>query len=81
LGWKISFVIIGIVMILICTAVFFKVVRNRPGKPKGEWLRENVPDKGKAIPIFLSLRMIFGSLTFWQISMAALFRYGMFTAI
>jgi len=81
LGWKISFVIIGIVMILICTAVFFKVVRDRPGTPKGEWLRENVPDKAKAIPIFLPLRMIFGSLTFWQISMAALFRYGMFTAI
>jgi hypothetical protein len=55
-----------------CTAVF-KVVRDGPGTPKGEWLREHVPDKGK--------KMIFGSLTFLQIYIAAVFRYGTFSAI
>jgi hypothetical protein len=55
-----------------CTAVF-KVVRDGPGTPKGEWLRENVPDKGK--------RIIFGRLTCFQIYMAAFLRYGTFIPI
>jgi predicted MFS family arabinose efflux permease len=64
LGWRISFVIIGTLKVLGCTAVF-KVVRDGPGTPKGEWLRENVPDKE---------RIILGRLTFFQIYIAAFLR-------
>jgi sugar phosphate permease len=80
LGWRTSFVIIGIVTILTC-AIVFKVVRDRPGGPKGERVTENVTDKEEHIPIPLSLRMIFGKLAFWQISTAVFFRHGTSGAI
>lgn len=75
-GWRISFVIIGIATILLC-AMVFRVVRDRPEEG---WISE---DKSKEhhIPILLSLRMIFGSIAFWQISMVNFFRYGTFVAI
>ncbi len=79
-GWRISFVIIGIATILICVTVF-KVVRDRPDSQKRERGEGNATDKEEHIPIILSLKMIFGSLAFWQISAAAFFRYGTFVAI
>jgi sugar phosphate permease len=78
-GWRISFVFIGIATILIC-ALVFKVVRDHPESPKEGWIAESKP-KEDHIPILLSLRMIFGSLAFWQISMVNFFRYGTFVAI
>ena len=79
MGWRISFVIIGIATILIC-ALVFKVVRDRPESPEEGWISES-KSKEEHIPILLSLRMIFGSLVFWQISMVNFFRYGTFVAI
>jgi hypothetical protein len=72
LEWKTSFVHHRHIDGPDCTAVF-KVVRDGPGTPKGEWLREHVPDKGK--------KKILGRLAFWQISMAAFFRNETFVAI
>ena len=81
LGWRNSFIIIGIATILICVTVF-KVVRDRPeSTAAGERVAPNVPGKEGHIPIRVSLRMIFGSLAFWQISAVAFFRYGTFVAI
>jgi sugar phosphate permease len=75
-GWRISFVIIGIATILLC-AMVFRVVRDRPEEG---WISES-KSKEEHIPILLSLRMIFGSIAFWQISMVNFFRYGTFVAI
>jgi sugar phosphate permease len=80
LGWRISFVIIGIVTILTC-AIVFRVVRDRPGGPKRERVAGNATDKEEHIPILLSLKMTFGRLAFWQISTAVFFRHGTFVAI
>jgi sugar phosphate permease len=78
-GWRISFVIIGIATVLLC-ALVFKAVRDRPESPEGGWVSES-RSKEEHIPILLSLRMILGSLAFWQISMVNFFRYGTFVAI
>jgi len=75
-GWRISFVVIGIATILLC-AMVFRVVRDRPEEG---WISES-RSKEEHIPILLSLRMIFGSIAFWQISMVNFFRYGTFVAI
>lgn len=79
-GWRISFVIIGIATILLCTMVF-KVVRDRPESPREDRVAGTVSKKRERIPILLSLRMIFKSIAFWQISAANFFRYGTFVAI
>jgi len=80
LGWRISFVIIGTATILLCTMVF-KVVRDRPESPKEGQVAGTVSREKEYIPILLSLRMIFGSLAFWQIATTGFFRYGTFVAI
>jgi predicted MFS family arabinose efflux permease len=79
-GWRISFVIIGIVTILLC-AMVFKIVRDRPESPKEGRVAETASKKKDHIPILLSLRMIFRSLAFWQIATTGFFRYGTFVAI
>ncbi len=79
-GWRISFVIIGIATILLCTMVF-KVVRDRPESPKEGRVAGTASEQTDHIPIILSLRMIFRSLAFWQIATAGFFRYGTFVAI
>jgi sugar phosphate permease len=78
-GWRISFVIIGITTLFIC-ALVFKYVKDRPESPDGGRVSES-KSKEEHIPIMLSLRTIFGSLAFWQISMVNFFRYGTFVAI
>ena len=80
LGWRISFVLIGIVTILI-SIVVFKVVRDRPEEGNGEGSAGNPSGKKEKIPVLLSLRMILGNLSFWQIATTGFFRYGTFVAI
>jgi len=80
LGWRSSTVIIGIVTVLTCFLVF-KIVRDRPESVTGERVARNMLGKETHIPIRVSLRMIFGSLAFWQISTTNFFRYGTFVAI
>jgi sugar phosphate permease len=80
LGWRISFVIIGIVTILM-SATVFKVVRDRPGMPDGGGLLQKGHNIKEQIPIIRSLSIIFKSFAFWGISAATFFRYGTFVAI
>ncbi len=80
LSWRTSFVIIGMATILAC-ALVFKVVRDRPGGQKAEQVTGHAAEKEGHIPILFSLRILFGSLAFWQISATNFFRYGTFVAI
>jgi sugar phosphate permease len=79
-GWRKSFVIIGIATALACTLVF-KIVEDRPESGRKERVTRNVSGEAAHIPIRVSLRMIFSSLSFWQISTMNFFRYGTFVAI
>lgn len=80
LGWRISFLVIGIVTTLTC-AMVFKVVKDRPEITMGEQDTGSASGKEDHLPILFSWRMIFGSLAFWQISTLNFFRYGTFVAI
>ena len=80
LGWRISFVIIGVITTLICGAVY-GIVRDRPQTEEHQFPQEQTAGGQEKIPPLLSLRTIFGNLVFWQIAAAAFFRYGTFVAI
>jgi len=80
LGWRSSFVIIGVVTAFTCVLVF-KVVRDRPEGTSGDQGMGSASERKEYIPPRVSLRMIFRSLAFWQISAINFFRYGTFVAI
>jgi sugar phosphate permease len=79
-GWRKSFVIIGIATALTCTLIF-KIVEDQPESAKRKRFTHTVSGEAAHIPIRVSLRMIFSSLSFWQISAMNFFRYGTFVAI
>jgi sugar phosphate permease len=80
LGWRISFVIIGLATVLICAAVY-KIVRDRPEKAEYPIPQGQVSGREEKIPLLLPVRTIFGNLVFWQIAATAFLRYGTFVAI
>jgi MFS family permease len=77
IGWRMIFGLTGGICLLLAAVAFWVLGR---GKEKQE---EPIPSVPVASPvgIFQSLRIVLGSLTFWQGSMAAFFRYGTFISL
>ncbi len=72
LGWRMTFVLAGTVTSLLAFLVFW-VLRVEPrGDPQASI--SSLPDP--RLGVFQSLRIVLGSLAFWQISVFGFFRYG-----
>ena len=80
LGWRLTFVMVGVVTILLCAAVL-KIVTDRPDRARVDCIDRPATQREEQIPILPTLRIILRNLTFWQISTATFFRYGTFVAI
>ena len=80
LGWRVSFVIIGLITVLNCAAVY-SIVRDRPEKAEYPLPAGQLSGGEEKIPLVLSVRTIFKNVVFWQIAAMAFFRYGTFVAI
>jgi len=78
IGWRLTFVIAGCTTIM-CAFLIFWALRNKDIQQgaSGNPVNEN----DKKIPIKNILHLVVGSLSFWQISIFAFFRYGTFVAL
>ena len=80
LGWRLSFVTVGLITILVCAAVY-KIVRDRPEKAEYPLPPGQLSAGEEKIPLVLSVKTILENLVFWQIAAMAFLRYGTFVAI
>jgi len=76
-GWRMTFVIAGVVTALLASATFF-ILREAKGDNDG---LASSPSFQPEIGILQSFRSILGSLSFWQIGAVAFFRYGTFVSL
>jgi sugar phosphate permease len=77
IGWRMTFIIAGSITILLAFLVFWILGR---GKRKEENLVASPPPEPE-IGILQSIRLVLGSLAFWQIGAVAFFRYGTFVSL
>lgn len=77
-GWRLTFVVAGCATIL-CAFLIFWALKTRDGQEEipSDPALVNVPKT----PIKKLLPLVLGSLSFWQISAFAFFRYGTFVAL
>jgi MFS family permease len=74
IGWRITFIVAGVITALLAFLIFWVL----KGENKTEDHRSpSKPEMG----IFPSMRLILGSLVFWQIAAVAFFRYGTFVSL
>ena len=78
IGWRMTFVIAGSITTVIALLVFW-VMKDNDGKATISGGQTNGPEQ--KIPLKKLLYLILGSLSFWQISIFAFFRYGTFVAL
>ncbi len=77
IGWRMTFLITGLIAILLSFLVFW-VLRGE--KIRGD--KSTPYSEGKTeIGIWQSIRLITGSLAFWQFGAVAFFRYGVFVSL
>jgi MFS family permease len=72
IGWRMTFVLAGTVTSLLAFLVFW-VLGVEPGRDAQASISSSSEPK---IGVFQSLRIVLGSLAFWQISVFGFFRYG-----
>jgi MFS family permease len=72
LGWRMTFVLAGTVTCILAFLVFW-VLAAEPGKDRHVSISSSSEPK---IKVFQSLRIVLGSLVFWQIGVLCFFRYG-----
>jgi sugar phosphate permease len=77
LGWRMTFVLAGTVTCILAFLVFW-VLGAEPGKDRHASTSSSSEPK---IRIFQSLRIVLGSLAFWQIGALCFFRYGTLIAL
>jgi MFS family permease len=77
IGWRMTFIISGSITTLLAFLVFWIL---GGGKSKEENLVAS-PSPEPEIGILQSIRLILGSLAFWQIGAVAFFRYGTFIGL
>jgi len=75
IGWRLTFAIAGGISIILAYFTFWILGRNK--ERDADLSASSLP----AFGVFQSLRMVLGTLTFWQGSAAAFFRYGTFIAL
>jgi MFS family permease len=71
IGWRMTFVLAGVISALLAFLIFWVL----KGENKTEELRSPSSSKPE-IGVLPSMRLILGSLVFWQIGAVAFFRYG-----
>jgi sugar phosphate permease len=78
IGWRMTFVIAACITAASALLVFF-VMKDSDGRAAGSG--NKVHDADQKIPLKKVLSLVLGSLSFWQISAFAFFRYGTFVAL
>jgi MFS family permease len=76
-GWRITFVIAGVVTALLALLAFL-ILGEEKGDSEG---LASSPSSQPEIGILQSFRLILGSLSFWQIGAVGFFRYGTFVSL
>jgi MFS family permease len=76
IGWRMTFILAGLITTLLAFSIFWIL---KEGK-RGEDHRSPSPSKPE-IGVLSSMRLILGSMVFWQIGGVAFFRYGTFVAL
>jgi sugar phosphate permease len=79
IGWRVSIATAGIITLVLGAVLFW--VLGTPGNRQESVPGSGTPGSHEVMGVYQSFRLILGSVTFWQISIASLFRYGTFVAI
>ncbi len=77
IGWRMSFVLVGAVTAILAIAAY-RVLGERKTQDGEPFLP---PSSKPQLGVLPSIRLILGSLAFWQISFLAFFRYGTFVGL
>jgi MFS family permease len=77
IGWRITFFITGVIAAILAFLAFW-VLRGEIHKSDGNISRQTSEPE---IGILQSMRLVLGSLAFWQIGAVAFFRYGTFVGL
>ncbi len=77
IGWRKTFLLTGMITILLGFLVFWVLGGEDSEKGKPSVSSSSEPEMG----IFQSIRVIIGSLAFWQFGAVAFFRYGTFVSL
>jgi len=76
-GWRMTFIITGWIAILLSFLVFWILKGEKLEGGRFSSTSRNKPEMG----ILQSIRLIVGSLAFWQFGAVAFFRYGIFVSL
>jgi len=76
IGWRTTFIITGFITILLGFLVFW-ILRGGKADVRNTAAFRDKPEMG----IWQSIRLIIGSLAFWQFGALAFFRYGVFVSL
>lgn len=77
IGWRATFFITGILTILLGLLVFWILRGEKTDSGRSSSVTPDKPEMG----ILKSIRLIIGSLAFWQFGAVAFFRYGVFVSL
>lgn len=78
IGWRFTFFLAGIITIIFALFIFWVLKDNIDQKEVPVGIAVNT---GQKTSIKTLVRIVLGSLSFWQIAMFAFFRYGTFVAL
>ena len=76
IGWRMTFIITGVITGIL-TLMIYRVLKEEKKENKKAIFSSSKPEIG----ILQSIRMILGSLSFWQLAGIAFFRYGTFVGL
>src|SRR4030042_6076250 len=77
IGWRVTFIITGMITIFLSFLVFWILRGEKIEHGKLSTSSHDKPEMG----ILQSIRLVIGSLAFWQFGAVAFFRYGIFVSL
>jgi len=78
IGWRLTFVYCGIITVTLALLIFWVLGQENP---KGQGEAVVVAPPQQKMGVIKSVRLVLGTLSFWQISSVAFFRSGTFMAL
>ncbi|MCJ7663149.1 MAG: MFS transporter [Desulfobacterales bacterium] len=78
IGWRLTFVYCGIITVALAFLLFWVLKEDHHGGGQEILVSASA---GQQTGVIKSLKLVFGTLSFWQISSLAFFRYGAFVAL
>lgn len=78
IGWRATFLWAGLITAAL-SLLIFSILKDGPGHTKND--APDHYDPPERIPLGKLLRLVLGTLSFWQIGVYAFFRYGTFVAL